>query len=250
DFWGDCDRLAGLSGAPFRAPPRTGAGGRHRRSSGPLLGVDAHRAPWHRPVAQPGSDRDRAVRGLDPADSACCCTGAPPARADGRQPSAPGADRPACRGQRDRRRLRRRSGAVGRGGRARWSAAGLIDGGPVQRPRHAPRPRRPLRADPPRQRRDDGPDEPQGPGRGRFRPRDRQGEGVLGHPVGPGPDHHADLRLQAAGPAHGPDHRPLRPRRGQLDPAQRSGHRRRSRRRGVGAGCRARGRRPAGSCQL
>ena len=78
----------------------------------------------------------------------------------------------------------------------------------------------------------------------------RHGDLVDRRPVGPGPDHGADLRLQAAGPAHRAHHRPVRSRRRQLGPAGRPGHRRRPRRRGPGEPARARGRRPAGRSRV
>ena len=50
-----------------------------------------------------------------------------------------------------------------------------------------------------------------------------------GRVVGSGPDHHADLRVEAARAAYRPHHRPLRSRRHLIGPPATPGHRRRDR---------------------
>ena len=127
--------------------------------------------------------------------------------------------------QRGRRRLRRRPDpvVVRRPSPAGWSCSSSS----VARGSACDRMRRSLdaryRDDPPGQRRGDGVPEPQEvgqPGR-RASPAEESAEETQARgSVGSRADHHADLRVQAAGPANRAHHRPLRSRRRLLGPVQ------------------------------
>ena len=104
---------------------------------------------------------------------------------------------------------------VDRGG-ARRAAGGLLRGGAGQRPPDAEEPGRalPRRSARAATRRRSSSAARRSAARGaRRRPPDQEHvrASQARRALGAGPDHHADLRLEAAGAANRPDHRPLRP---------------------------------------